>query len=49
MLLLVDPQLEERFETRLVLQNCIVNLLEADAIPAVQVTTVCLFYIYHFA
>ncbi|KAH0208579.1 hypothetical protein KCU86_g7973, partial [Aureobasidium melanogenum] len=40
MLLLVDPQLEEKLETRLGLQSCIVNLLEADAVSAVQITTV---------
>lgn len=49
MLLLVDPQLEEKLETRLGLQSCIVNLLEADAAPAVQITTVCLYAIYKFA
>ncbi|KAK6001066.1 hypothetical protein QM012_003149 [Aureobasidium pullulans] len=40
MLLLVDPQLEQRLETRLALQNCIVNLLEADTAPSVQITTI---------
>lgn len=43
MLLLVDPQLEEKLETRLLLQSCIVNLLEADVTPAIQVATVCLY------
>lgn len=41
MLLLVDPQLEEKTEARTALQSCIVNLLEADAAPAVRIATVC--------
>ncbi|KAH0333816.1 hypothetical protein KCU81_g9694, partial [Aureobasidium melanogenum] len=40
MLLLVDPQLEEKTEARTALQSCIVNLLEADAAPAVRIATV---------
>ncbi|CAD0111097.1 unnamed protein product [Aureobasidium uvarum] len=40
MLLLVDPQLEQKAETQLALQSCIANLLEADLTPSIQMTTV---------
>ncbi|KAI4723977.1 hypothetical protein E4T49_08295 [Aureobasidium sp. EXF-10728] len=39
MLLLVDPQLEQKAEIQLALQSCIANLLEADLTPSVQSTT----------
>lgn len=42
MLLLVDPQVEQKLDVQLALQNCIANLLEADSAPHVRATTVCL-------
>ena len=48
MLLLVDPQIEQKLDTQLALQNCIANLLEADPAPHIQATTVCLYPIRKF-
>ncbi|KAI5198483.1 hypothetical protein E4T39_06743 [Aureobasidium subglaciale] len=40
MLLLVDPQLEERLNTQQNLQACIENLLGADSVPSILATTI---------
>ena len=42
MLLLVDPQVEQKLDAQLALQSCIANLLEADSAPFARTTTVCL-------
>lgn len=43
MLLLVDPQVEQKLDAQLALQSCIADLLEADSGSHIRATTVCLY------